>query len=213
MLAQKTTATKGWAYALSVCQRFSFGSIGNYSPPDVLHLSGFDSVDALKFRVKIVQRTEGNKHILAEADKIAPKRSDENGAKNPLLPVRPSSELGQDVFRIDYSDAPLLQINLAVGDWKAVSRSPVFIALVYPASMRQILERVLLQDKHDDVDDSEDWRSQWLNFALCLPNVGTKPDLNNEIEVREWIDSAIDAFTRHHETLNLFRDAWAGGLT
>jgi hypothetical protein len=201
------------AYALSVCQRFSFGRIGYYSPPDVLCLSDFDNVDALKFRVKVVQRTDGNKHILAEADKIVAKRSDENSAKNPLLPVCPSPDLGQDVFRIEYSDAPLLQINAAVGDWKTVSTSPVFVALVYPSIIRQILERVLLQDEHDDTDDSEDWRSQWLRFALCQPNVGTIPDLNNEIEVYEWIDSVIDAFTRYHETLNLFKNTWTGGLT
>lgn len=197
------------AYALSVCQRFDFGRIGNFSPPETLCLSAFDNVDALKFRVKVVQLTQGKKHILAEADKITPGRADEDGARTPLLPVLPR-DLGEDVFRLDFTNDPVLRINSSVGDWKAVSTSRMFITLAYPSILRQILGCVLIQDRHDDVDDTGDWRSLWLRFTLSLPNVGPIPDVENAGDVLDWIDTAIDSFARNHGMLTMFKNAWLG---
>ncbi len=198
------------AYALSVCQRFSFGRIGNYSPPATLRLSDFDHVDALKFRVRVVEGAEGKKHIFAEADKISPRLPDEDGTRTPLLPVRATSELGEEVFRLDDTDSPVLLINSSVGDWKAMSTDPMFVALAYPSVLRQVLSGILIQNKHDDVDDPDDWRSLWLRFALSLPNIGSAPDVDNTMEVREWIDTVVDSFARTHRTLEMFKNAWSG---
>ena len=58
------------AYAPSICQRFSCGQIGNLHLPRDLVLSEFDSIENVKFRIKIVSSSKGNKHILAEADQL-----------------------------------------------------------------------------------------------------------------------------------------------
>lgn len=198
------------AYALSLCQRFSFGQIGDYSPPDDLTLTSFASVESLKFRVKVVEQSEGRKRILAEADQISPRSQDGDALGSPLLPVRPSTDLGEVVYRVEMVDAPVLSINASVGDWRAVSTSSMFVAVVYPAVLRQILTEILVMDEHDDVDDEDDWRSQWLRFGCSMPNASEIPNLSETTELRDWIDSVVGAFARLHSTLSTFAAGWQG---
>ncbi|MEX1027055.1 MAG: hypothetical protein WD049_03470 [Candidatus Paceibacterota bacterium] len=199
------------AYALSTYQRFDFGRVGDFRPPSNLILSEFDTTEGIKFRVKVVEQAEGRKHILAEADQITPLGggSDESG-QSPLLPVRPSGELDEAVYRLDMSDSPILLVNARVGDWRSIITAPGFISLVYPAILRQILTQILLVERHDDLEDMEDWRSQWLSFTRTLPHMTDLPDLAMIDEAIDWIDAAIESFTKQHRMLNAFTNAWLG---
>lgn len=198
------------AYALTLCQRFSFGQIGNFVQPDDLSLTRFDSVEGLKFRVRVVERIEGRKRILAEANQVSPRSADGDEQGSPLLPVCPSADMGDEIYKVEMEGSPVLSINSSVGDWRAVSTSSIFVAVVYPAVLRQILSEILFIEQHDDIEDEEDWRSQWLRFGRAMPNVGEVPDLNAATELRDWIDSVVGTFARIHGTLSTFAAGWKG---
>ena len=201
------------AYAPSICQRFSFGQIGNFHPPKNLTLSEFDSTENVKFRIKVVSTAGGNKHILAEADQLFSNRGEDGNGTRPLLPVDCSSDLGSEVFRLqglNESDSPVLLINAAVGDWKSVSTNPMFIALAFPSIIRQVLCSIIMRDKHTDIDDTEDWRSLWLRFALAFPGVPELPDPENDQATEDWIELAVESFAQHHDLLSLFQSSWQG---
>lgn len=91
-----------------------------------------------------------------------------------MLPVVPY-DLGEQLWRVDFEVEPSLLVNKAVGDWRAVSLSPGFVALVYPAVLREVLTRTLLFEKHFDLDDPEEPLSRWLRFASLLPGMGEPP--------------------------------------
>jgi len=104
-------------------------------------------------------------------------------------------------------------VNSEFGDWRALARAPVFIALVYPAVFRAVLWRILVQENHHrDTEDMEDWRSRWLRFAIGLPGVGDPPAEDDEAKLDDWIDSAAYAFSKRHNIratyeLNYWRGA------
>lgn len=201
------------AYAPSVCQRFSFGEIGNFRAPERLVLSEFDSAASIKFRVKVIASSNGNKHILAEADQLSSNSGEDGDSVRPLLPVDRSNDLGDEVFRLDglnENDSPVLLINASIADWKSVSTSRLFVALAFPSIIRQILTVVLLRDGHTDMDDTEDWRSLWLRFAHSFPSVSEIPDPSNELAVEDWIETAVRAFAQFHDLLSHFQTSWTG---
>ena len=201
------------AYAPSVCQRFSFGQIGNFQAPKDLTLSEFDSTDNVKFRVKVVSSAGGNKHILAEADQLSSNNKEDGGGTRPLLPVDRSNVLGSEVFRLqglNESDSPVLLINADLGDWKSISTNPMFVALAFPSIIRQVLYSIIMRDKHTDIDDTEDWRSLWLRFARAFPGVPDSPDPENDQATEDWIELAVESFAQHHNLLSLFRSSWQG---
>jgi len=198
------------AYGLSLFQRFSFGVVGDYSAPDDLTLTSFDSIESVKFRVKVVEQSDGRKRILAEADQISPRSEEGEQLGSSMLPVRPSMDLGDVVFKVEMADSPVLLVNASVGDWRAVSASSMFVSLVYPAVFQQILTEILLVQKHDDVEDDDDWRSRWLRFGRSMPNTSELPKVEDSIEIRDWIDSVVESFTRLHTTLSKFKHGWLG---
>jgi hypothetical protein len=190
--------------------RFDFGRVGTITPPASRRLTEFDTPDGVLFRVKVTAASGPRPGvILAEADKIPvrdPQTRDEN--RTPLLPVRPA-DLGQEVYRLDMTDRPLLLINRAVGDWRAAARAPAFISLVYPAALRQILNRILVVDNHRETTDDTDWRCRWLRFAVGLPGPGALPDEGDREACIEWIEDATAAFARQQRLLEHFSSYWA----
>lgn len=153
------------AYRQANWMRFDFGQVGAITPAKKRDLSQFESPDGLLFRVKVTPN--GDIHtMLAEADRIPLARPEQNeGERTPLLPVKPQ-KLGDEIYRLDFSDdRPLLLINSDAGNYADIGRSPAFMSLVYPGVFREILNRVLLIEKHDDDANSEEWKSQWIKFA------------------------------------------------
>jgi hypothetical protein len=88
---------------------------------------------------------------------------------------------------------------------RQISLSPIFLALVYPAALRQILNYILIVEKHEEKDDNNDWHSKWLRFASMLPGMDQKiPDLENEDEVLSWIDQAGESFAKRFSLKDQF---------
>ena len=131
--------------------RFGFGTVGAIAPAADRTLTEFDSPDGIRFSVKVTAASGHPGQLLAEADSIPvrfPGEAEER--RNPLLPVK-SEDIGHEVYRLDFSnDPPILLVNRAAGDKDAIARSPLFMSIVYPAALREILNRIIHIEDLDD---------------------------------------------------------------
>lgn len=200
------------AYRQTSWMRFSCGTVQRVSLPSNRKLAEFDTHEGILFRVRVTSPSEPEGLLLAEADQIHPKEPEEaDEDRISLLPAKPDDSLGDEVYRVDLEeDRPILLINARLGDWRAVARDPVFIALAYPAAMREILKHILRIEGHFDSEDMTDWKSQWLFFAQRLPGVGDVPSDDRPDLVNDWINDAVAAFCRHYRVAHQFQQYWTG---
>lgn len=196
------------AYRQTGWMRFDFGTVYELIPSENRELTEFDSPDGVRFRVRVTSGDPAPGKLLAEADQIPFQLSGEQAQKRaPLLPVA-SEDLDFEITKMDFSDRPLLLINSSLGDWRAVAKLPVFVSLIYPQVLRQILTRILWVEKYHEADDVEDWRAEWLRYATRLPGVSAPPDETASSEYDEWVDNAVAAFSKSHGMLEQFRTYW-----
>lgn len=200
------------AYRQTQYMRFDFGQVGAIRIPGDRILRDFDSTEGVLFRVKVV--TSGDPHglLLAEADQIRPRKSaDEDENRIPLLPVRPSWNLGDEIWVLEFdAQETRILVNAMLGDWRAMTREPFFVSLVYPHAMRSILWRILKDEGWKDSEDPDDWRSRWLKFAISLPGISDPPSESDEARIEDWIDSAASAFCRRHNIRETYERYWTG---
>lgn len=198
------------AYRQTTWMRFPFGTVANLQPPppEQRRLSEFDSPEGILFRVKVTQAKD--EHILlAAADRIPLAEPDKDADKESLLPVVPA-ELGDELWRVDLDDEPRLLVNKsATSDWQQLALSPVFVSLVYPSALRQVLNNVLASG-HRDTEDDTDWRSKWLRFASLQPGMDPElpPKENGEEAALHWVDDAVAAFAKKLTLRDKFTEAW-----
>jgi len=188
------------AFRQTTYMRFDFGRIGDLRAPSKRFLTEFDTAEGIQFRVKVVA-TEPRGLLLAQADGIRPRQAkEEKDERVPLISVVPE-ELGHEIWRLEFDERePMLKVNTLVGNYRDIVRDPVFVALVLPAVLRDILWRILIYHDHRDVSDMEDWRSRWLTFASLLPGVGPPPEdeTSDQDALEEWIERAVASFCRKH---------------
>lgn len=183
------------AYRQTTLLRFDFGTVGVPRQPANTSLAAFESPAAVRFRVRVSSVSGSQGLLLGLADKIRPHSpGDKPEKRQPLLPPRPD-DLGEELWRVDFDDdGTFLVINNKLPDWKAMATDPQFRALVFPAAMRRVLDRILHREKYITTDDPNDWRSLWLMFAARLPGSGPVPA--QEAEYDDWIEDAVAAFAR-----------------
>jgi hypothetical protein len=198
------------AYRQTTWMRFPFGTVANLQPPPPVkrRLAEFDSADEIRFRVKVTQARD--EHILlAAADRIPLAKLEEDSDRESLLPVFPM-ELGDELWRVDLDDEPRLLVNKsAAPDWRQLAQSSIFLALVYPAVLREVLTNILTSG-HRDTDDETDWNSRWLRFASLLPGMDPQPPEKAEgVEpALRWAEDAVAAFARKQTLKEKFTAAW-----
>lgn len=199
------------AYRQTSWMRFRFGTVGDIRPRDEPRLTEFGSSEGVLFRVRVTSAHAPRGLLLAEADKIRPRRPDrEEEERLPLLPARPDESLGSEIYRVDFDDYPMLLINSHVGDWHALTQDRTFQALTLPAVLREILTRILHIEGYVELDDTEDWRSQWLRYAAALPGVSEPPGAHEPDRFDDWIGEAVASFARKFESLERFSRYWTG---
>lgn len=200
--------------ATSTWKRFDFGTIERISAPPDRSLREFGVPAGILFRVKVTEATgDGAGRLLAHADRIRPQSPDQSDAPvQPLIEHIAASDIGDELWRVDFSgDMPLLKVNskLSMGADQFLS-DPRYRALFAPAVMRMVLTRILVIEGYSgDEDDQDDWRRQWLKFGSKL-NGESSPEYEDarDLEgVEDWIDSAVENFTR----LAHLRAAFEGG--
>jgi len=198
------------AYRQTSWMRFPCGKVEDIQLPTEEHLLDFDSPEGVLFRVRVTSQDEPVGLLLAEADQIRPRLpedDDENSIS--ILPAKPDDSLGDQIFRVDFSDRPILLINSRIGEWRSIALDPVFIALVLPAAMREILTRILRIDGYSDTENLTEWRSQWLSFSLSLPGVTDLPvDEDEEDRMDDWIEEAVASFCRRFDMYRHFKQYW-----
>lgn len=202
------------AYRQTGWMRFDWGTVGNLQAPADRRLAEFESPEDVLFRVRVTSPGDVNDEhglLVAEADRIRLRGPEETeDTRDPLLPVIPS-DLGDELWRLDLvGEKPRLLLNRNAGaDYRQVGRHPTFIALVYPAAMRQILGHILNNVGHRDHDDPDDPNSRWLRFVVDVLGIGEPPDEEADTErIAEWIDDAAAAFATKHKLLDEFKTFW-----
>jgi hypothetical protein len=196
------------AYRRTLWMRFPFGKVGALVPPADRRLAEFDTADGILFRVRISASADRHGAMLAEADKVPRYRAEEDDEnRSPLLPVG-SRDLGQEVYRVDYTAGPMLFISKTL-DKQAVATSPAFRSLVCASAMREILTRILYIEDYPDLDDHGDWKTRWLLFAANLHGAGEIPAETDNDAFEDWIESAVAAFARQQHLLDCFGAFWA----
>jgi hypothetical protein len=205
------------AYNATSYMRFNFGTIGHPVTPDERDLTEITESPLPKFRLKVVDRSERHGQLLAVADKLVPLRPDEDlEQQQSLLPVE-FHDLGDRIWRLDVSDWPVLQLNRRIADLSEIARSADwFLGLVYPEVVRRILYTAVVELDQTDPDfDESEWTCLWLRYVCALPGVGKPPAGETEdarLRQREWIDDAVQAFSRARDARQRFEKALARGV-
>lgn len=202
------------AYKGSLVMRFDFGTVANQRPPENAFLDHFPRDLRPLFRIKVVEEGPQRK-LLALAESFSPKTTGEiKAGRNSILPVEPA-DLGHLVWKLDFEGNAVraLQLNRNFHesrDITSLALDPDFIALVYPAVINQILQRLLLGPEHEIVEPDH----EWLVFAHLLAgreapdrNEGDETAFDSEAfssQVYEWIEEVVAGFCSRHNIAEMF---------
>lgn len=195
-------------YFKAASMRFCFGTVGNIHAPEDRTLSRIPQPELAYFRFKVVDESESFGRILAAADRLMPLVDTADRANQTcIFPVN-VTETGNELWRLDMDDRPILQLNRDVERIKELAGSDFLFALfIYPSLIKQVLTKILIVEKHDDPDsDHSDWRCQWLQFAIKL--IGERPPKPTQTEQREseaWIERVADKFSAKHRLIEKFK--------
>src|SRR6266581_4358225 len=207
------------AYYHSSYMRFPFGKVNQLKPPPDRRLVDVDRGDVVFFRLKVVDPSSEHGRILGESSDIAPQGTDlRNAARISLLHVD-YKDLGQEIWRLEFAPRPVLEVNSCIpglGEGiREILRSDVkFRSVVFPAVLRQVLQRILIIERHDPWEQEEDeWSSQWLRFARKIHPVDPPgPDVDDhgvQEDQIQWIEDAVKAFCSHYGSAGLFGGAYS----
>lgn len=201
------------AYRQSTWMRFDYGCVEKIEMPKNQSLEAFDNLEGIKFRVKVTS-SEGDHRLLAEADQIRLEDQEESvGDGYSLLKVVPKSGMGDEVYRVDFSNSdgsPDLWINKEHNNYRTITRSTEFQTIALPQIFREILTRIIIIGDWTDEDDDADWRCQWLRFAKTFSHDPEIPNPENEQEdCFIWIDRAVSGFAKKLKLRKNFKTIWS----
>lgn len=196
--------------------RFPWGTVASPIPATDRQLTAFDSADSVKFRLKVTgSGTEAGK-LLAAADNLRPQEPEEQDTqRKPLLPVK-SEPLNGPLWRVDFEGTETILLIDDKVEKEEVANNPAFIAAVYPSALREILQRIYLDEFTGDYNDAEadDWEAQWLKFAVHQLSSDEPPlrydDRNDRDEYFEWVENVVGRFSRSHKVVDLSLSTWNG---
>lgn len=195
------------AHRQNLWMQWAWGTISALRPPIDRKLTEFDVPDGVLFRVRVVQPPGSEHHkLLGEADALPFAKAGEKNDKRRHLIVPIPDALDQQLWKIDFNaEPPSLLVNRdAKPTWKDMARSPQFISLVYPEVLRQILRRIVVDDKWSDEDEDTAWKADWMKFARNLGGLPPLPQPDFEQEREQWVEEAVSSFCRRLE----LRSTW-----
>ena len=196
------------AYRQLELARYEFGTVTRPIPPPNTRLTEFGMLDGVRFRLKVVSNDDPRGRLLGVAERLSATNDALDRIRRiPLITVK-GHDLGREIWKVDFSDEPILLINYRLANKHSLVRASVFQSLVLPEVLRSILTRILLIDGYRYFEDEDDWAARWLRFASSFPGVGSVPEEEDAEMDAEWIDSAVSAFCQWRGTDRLFRDFW-----
>lgn len=199
------------AYHRTDMERWSYGTVVKRKLPEDISIDHLGHIENLLFRVKVVDESGKRGLILAEADRINPRRKGEKGLKERcILPVEFNKDLGRQIWRVSFDgDVPVLEFNgnhipnirhLAQTDYG-------FFFCVYPLVIKEVFTRIFLVDEITDLAEPEvNWHKDWLDFAHRFNSESIPEPVSREedgfqdfiTDIMKWIDGVVDGFCRSH---------------
>jgi hypothetical protein len=184
--------------------RFDCGSLVAPLAPADRRLDGIESDRIVRFRVKVVDDSDGARRIVAASNDITVS-CDAGGAGSrlPLLPVN-FDDLGDEIWRIHFeAGQPVLELNNGIDGIERMARQdPRFFALVYPAAVREVLTHFLLVERWDENEEGSDAPELWLRWGRELTGDVVPEDPDDR---EAWIRDVVTAFCGRHQTANKMR--------
>lgn len=179
-------------------RRIDCGTVGSLEVPVSEPLPEFNTADGVLVDVKVIGVGADDGKLLAAARHVRPEASTAGG-KDPILPIAPSQDLGQRLWRIELDSTPTVFVNAGIGDWKGFTREPHFQALVFPEVVRQVA--LWVYENRETVEDDDAALAQWHRFLTSIGKdvIGNPPD---EDEEAAWAEDAAAAFCRRHKFLD-----------
>ena len=195
------------AYHQTTRMRFDYGTVADTTPPPPaeLRLTEFTDWKDVRFRVKVtdVDGTPGK--LLAWADRIKPQGPDDQDEPD-LVHFKDAPLFGR-LWDMEFHDdrGPVVLIEKKFGA-QDVGRDPKFQAAAFPEVMRRTLERAFIEDQ-TPYPTAGHWSTLWVDGyikpKLSLP-APPPTDGSDENAVREWIQRAVETFSRHHRIADLW---------
>lgn len=183
------------AWRSSSVQRWDLGPVETLRAE--LSLTLTEVPESAQFRLFVVAGDSSGR-LLGSAPRIRPTLPARS-----LIPVRETSELDGEVWRVDCGeegDLPELQLNERVPEISTVVRSdPTFRALVMPQVLRTVFTQMLLVQRADPTDEESSWEG-WLRFARTLlpdrepPRVERTASGDGIQAAQNWIDELVSVF-------------------
>ena len=192
------------AYYRTSFMRFDCGSVADLSLPPDRRLTDLDGTSVVHFRVKLVDNSANDHRIVAVADDdVVSEEKAEQAGRMPLLPVNFSDALAEQAWRIAFeSTGPVLELNNRIANIKDIAKNDApFLALVYPAAVRQIFTQILLVDEQDAHEDGDEWWHLWLRWAARF----VSPLPNDSDEAAYWIEDVVAAFAAEQKLVERWR--------
>jgi len=201
------------AYGGTKFERFTLGTLAAPAPVVFRQLATFGADENVLFRVKVVETGGTQGRIIAMASRIRPAEPAERSQAS-LLPVS-VGRLDGVVYSVDFPEdgPPTLVLNEELDGAlpqgiKAIARTPLFVSLVLPEVVRQILTRILVVegDTDDDEDDSSP-AAKWKRFAKQR-NPEPIPQLDEDGDagpVLDWIDVTVGRVAQDLHVQQRFR--------
>ena len=193
----------------NMVQRWKFGTVGEMVAPPVEERRLTDVPAGGTWRMFVVA-ADGSDRLLGHAPRLRPKMPVDS-----LLPLEPSIEMGEEIWRVEFDEGgggnPVLFVNANIeGISDLVRTDPTFRALVMPAVFRIILTRMVIIERAE-VDD-EGW-NDWYRTAhhylpgKPIPNVSKAVPVEELAGAEAWIDEVVEAFAAHLGAERLYTEA------
>lgn len=183
-------------------KRYRLGNISNIINLENKSFKNFLFPENNLFRVKVINQDgliTGMANEIHPIDEGKPEYS-----KRSILPVSFEKDLGMKIWELRYeARGPELYFNSKINNIETEANSnPTFFVFVLPQVIKEILYKIIFIDKIDNYEDPEiDWHKDWINFArsICTKDITNLYSLDEEEDIRYWIDSVIDNFSVNHK--------------
>jgi hypothetical protein len=182
------------AYYKSSLQRFDFGTVASVVTPGTTVLDQVDQGNLIYFRVKVVDTDGKHGRLVAEVDGLhAAGRTGAN--RFCILPVN-FVDLGEQLWRLSFAPPqPVLEVNSFSGAEGFVRSDPMFMALVYPEVVRQVLRNILIDSDLDDLDGLNEWQDRWVRFAKTFhPEEIPASGADDDDARTRWVEEVVRCF-------------------
>jgi hypothetical protein len=208
-LPQDATVTLEVSYKLESLF-VEMGTVGSPVAVESYPLTKFTDAIGLKCRISVTCLDSKNySMLLGLAENIIPKTDRLiSGPAASLLPVKPSTELENQIYDLTFEDGPLLRIKSNIDNWsyRDIVKDVWFAPLVLPSVFRQILMQITCVEHIMNLENAEGWIHDWLHFAGALVDFAyiSSEDEDDWDKIEEWIENVVSRFSAQQKMVDRY---------